>query len=100
IRALRAAGIATPVSIDTRKARVAEAALDAGADIINDVSALTWDPDLARVTAEAGVPICLMHAQGTPQTMQADPRYGDVLVEVYDWLAARMDHAVAQGIAP
>lgn len=100
IRALRADGIATPVSIDTRKARVAAAAIEAGADIINDVSALTWDPDLARVTAQAGVPICLMHAQGTPQTMQADPRYDDVLVEVYDWLAARMDHAVAQGIAP
>ncbi|WP_461479079.1 dihydropteroate synthase [Pararhodobacter aggregans] len=100
IRALRTGGIATPVSIDTRKARVAAAAIEAGADIINDVSALTWDPDLARVTAEAGVPICLMHAQGTPQTMQADPRYDDVLIEVYDWLARRMDHAVAQGIAP
>lgn len=100
IRALREAGVETPVSIDTRKAGVAEAALAAGANIVNDVSALTWDPGLARVTAEAGVPICLMHAQGTPQTMQADPRYDDVLTEVYDWLAARIDHAVAQGIAP
>ena len=61
---------------------------------------MTWDSDLARVTAEAGVPICLMHAKGTPQTMQADPRYDDVLREVYDWLAQRMDHAVAQGIDP
>jgi len=100
IAAIRAAGITTPVSIDTRKAGVAEAALRAGADIINDVSALTWDPGLARIAAEAGVPVCLMHAQGTPQTMQADPRYGDVLAEVYEWLARRMDHAVAQGIAP
>lgn len=100
IRVLREAGIETPISIDTRKAKVAEAALAAGADLVNDVSALTWDPALARVTAEAGAPICLMHAQGTPQTMQEDPRYGDVLTEVYDWLAARIDHAVAQGIAP
>ncbi|MCB1397437.1 MAG: dihydropteroate synthase [Rhodobacter sp.] len=100
IAAIRAEGIATPISIDTRKAGVAEAALRAGADIVNDVSALTWDADLARVTAEAGAPICLMHAQGTPQTMQLDPRYDDVLTEVYDWLAGRIDHAVAQGIAP
>ncbi|MCA2012924.1 dihydropteroate synthase [Cereibacter sphaeroides] len=100
IAAIRAEGISTPISIDTRKAGVAEAALKAGADIVNDVSALTWDADLARVTAEFGAPICLMHAQGTPQTMQADPRYDDVLREVYDWLGARMDHAVAQGIAP
>lgn len=100
IAAIRAEGITTPISIDTRKAGVAEAALKAGADIVNDVSALTWDADLARVTAEFGAPICLMHAQGTPQTMQADPRYDDVLREVYDWLGARMDHAVAQGIAP
>jgi len=100
IAAIRAAGIATPISIDTRKAGVAEAALRAGADIVNDVSALTWDADLARVTAEAGAPICLMHAQGTPQTMQLDPRYDDVLADVYDWLARRIDHAVAQGIAP
>lgn len=100
IRAIRDSGIATPISIDTRKARVAEAALQAGADLVNDVSALTWDADLARVVAEAGVPICLMHAQGTPQTMQQDPRYGDVVAEVYDWLARRFDHATAAGIAP
>ena len=100
IAAIRAAGIATPISIDTRKAGVAQAALTAGANSVNDVSALSWDPDLARVTAEAGAPICLMHAQGTPQTMQQAPRYQDVLGEVYDYLARRMDHAVAQGIAP
>lgn len=100
IAAIRADGITTPISIDTRKARVAEAALAAGANIVNDVAALTWDADLARVVAEAGAPLCLMHAQGTPQTMQAAPHYGDVLTEVYDWLAQRMDFAVAQGIAP
>ncbi|MCL4674852.1 MAG: dihydropteroate synthase [Pararhodobacter sp.] len=98
IAAIRAAGIATPISIDTRKARVAEAALLAGADIVNDVSALTHDPDLGAVAAAAGAPICLMHAQGTPQTMQADPRYDDVLIEVYDHLARRIEVAVSLGI--
>jgi len=100
IAALRDAGIATPVSIDTRKAHVAEAALRAGANMINDVSALTWDADMARVAAAANVPICLMHAQGTPQTMQADPRYDDVLTDVYDYLARRMDAALSAGIDP
>ena len=98
IAAIRAEGIATPLSIDTRKARVAEAALSAGADMVNDVSALTHDPALARVVAEARVPLCLMHAQGTPQTMQQNPTYGDVLAEVTEWLARRIDHATAQGI--
>ena len=100
VAAIRADGITTPISIDTRKARVAEAALAAGANIVNDVSALTYDPDLATVTAAAGAPVCLMHAQGTPQTMQADPRYDDVLIDVYDGLARRMDFAVARGIDP
>ena len=98
IAAIRADGIATPISIDTRKGAVAAAALAAGADMVNDVSALTWDADLARVVADAGVPICLMHAQGTPQTMQHDPRYDDVVRDVHDWLARRMDHALACGI--
>lgn len=100
IRAIRAAGITTPISIDTRKAAVAEAALSAGADMVNDVSALTWDAGMAPLVAAAGVPLCLMHAQGTPQTMQVDPRYDDVVAEVYDWLARRMEHAVNSGIAP
>ncbi|HSF64225.1 MAG TPA: dihydropteroate synthase [Paracoccaceae bacterium] len=99
IRAIRDAGIATPISIDTRNAAVARAALDAGADMVNDVSALTHDPDMAAVVAEAGVPVCLMHAQGDPQTMQNDPRYGDVLAEVMDFLAARVEAATAAGIA-
>lgn len=98
IAAIRAAGISTPISIDTRKAGVADAALAAGADMVNDVSALDWDPDMAAFVAEAGCPICLMHAQGTPQTMQQDPRYDDVLGEVFAHLAARIDHAVAAGI--
>jgi dihydropteroate synthase len=100
IAAIRAAGIATPISIDTRKAAVAQAALAAGADMVNDVSALTFDPALAGVVAATGVPVCLMHAQGTPETMQLAPSYRDVVAEVRDYLAARMDWAVAQGIAP
>lgn len=99
IAALRAAGITTPISIDTRKARVAEAALDAGADIVNDVSALTFDPDLAHLVAERGVPVCLMHAKGDPATMQQDPRYDDVLSEVLDSLAERIAFATGVGIA-
>ena len=98
IAAIRAEGITTPISIDTRKAGVAEAALKAGAEIVNDVSALTWDAELARVTAEFGAPICLMHAQGTPQTMQADPRYDDVLLDVYDFLAGQIARLEAHGI--
>ena len=99
IRALRADGIRVPLSIDTRKARVAAAALDAGADFVNDVSALTWDRDMARVVADAAVPLCLMHAQGTPQTMQVDPQYSDVVLDVYDWLSDAVSRAEAAGIA-
>ncbi len=88
-----------PISIDTRKAAVAQAALAAGAALVNDVSAFLHDPAMAGVVAAAGVPVCLMHAQGTPQTMQADPRYDDVLLDVYDHLAARVAAAEAAGIA-
>jgi dihydropteroate synthase len=95
VAALRGAA----VSVDTRKAAVAAAALAAGAAVVNDVSALTHDPALAGVVARAGVPVVLMHAQGTPATMQDDPRYGDVVVEVYQWLEARIEAAVAAGIA-
>lgn len=99
IAALRDAGVTTPISIDTRKARVAEAALDAGADIVNDVAALGFDPDLAPLVAERDVPVCLMHAKGDPETMQNDPRYDDVLAEVLDSLAERVEFAMSQGIA-
>ena len=98
IAALRAVSDVA-ISIDTRKAAVAQAALAAGASMVNDVSALTHDPAMAGVVARAGVPLCLMHAQGTPQTMQADPRYDDVLLDVFDWLAARIAAAVDAGIA-
>lgn len=99
IRALRAEGITQPISIDTRKAAVAAAALEAGADIVNDVSALTWDRDLAHVIAQAQVSVCLMHAQGTPQTMQNNPEYDDVRLDVYDWLMQAIDRAGDAGIA-
>ncbi|MGR3466213.1 dihydropteroate synthase [Limimaricola sp.] len=96
---LRAAGITTPISVDTRNAATARAALAEGADMINDVSALGHDPEMAGVVASAGVPLCLMHAQGTPQEMQRAPRYDDVVAEVHDALASRIEAACAVGIA-
>jgi dihydropteroate synthase len=95
----RLAGSGTAVSIDTRKAAVMEAALAAGAAMVNDVSALTWDERAAEVVARAGCPVVLMHHQGTPETMQQAPHYErPVLFEVYDWLEARIAAAVAAGI--
>ncbi|WP_420142367.1 dihydropteroate synthase [Sphingomonas sp.] len=86
------------VSVDTRKAAVMAAALDAGATMINDVSALAWDERALAVVAARGCPVVLTHHQGDPATMQADPRYGDVLIEVYDWLEARIAAAEAAGV--
>jgi dihydropteroate synthase len=88
-----------PISIDTRKADVAAAALKAGATLVNDVYAFTHDPELARVTAAARAPVCLMHAQGDPEVMQDKPSYSDVLLDVYDFLDQRIEAAVASGIA-
>ncbi len=98
IAALRDAGVRTPISIDTRKADVAVAALRAGATIVNDVAALGFDAGLASVVAKSRAPVILMHAQGTPADMQVGPAYDDVLLEVYDFLAERIDLAVAAGI--
>ena len=92
------ADASTPISIDTRKARVAQAALAAGASLVNDVSAFTFDPDMARVTAQTGAPCCLMHAQGDPATMQDAPTYDDVTLDVYDFLETRILSAEAAGI--
>ncbi|PTX56371.1 dihydropteroate synthase [Litoreibacter ponti] len=100
IRALRAGGVTTPISIDTRKAQVARAALEAGASMLNDVSALSFDPAMADVAASSGVPICLMHAQGDPKTMQAAPTYDDVVLDVFEHLHARIAVARDAGIAP
>jgi dihydropteroate synthase len=94
-----AAGMGARVSIDTAKADVARAAIDAGAAIVNDVSALRFDPALAGVVAAAGAECCLMHMQGEPRTMQADPRYDDVVADVRAFLEGRMAFAVAEGIA-
>ena len=99
IAALRAAGVGTAISIDTRKADVAAAALAAGAGIVNDVAALSYDPAMAGVVADHSAPVVLMHAQGAPADMQTDPRYGDVALDVYDFLGERIGFAVAAGIA-
>jgi len=97
IERLAAGGAA--VSVDTRKSEVMSAALQAGARMVNDVSALTFDPRSAETVAAAGVPLVLMHHLGPPETMQQDPRYEDVLVEVYLWLEERIAAAEAAGIA-
>ncbi|SEQ57022.1 dihydropteroate synthase [Loktanella sp. DSM 29012] len=99
IRAIRAAGITTPISIDTRKAAVAAAALDAGADMVNDVTALRFDPDMAQVVAQAQCPVFLMHSKGDPETMQNGPTYEDVTAEVFDHLAGSIARAMDAGIA-
>jgi len=91
------AGVAT-VSIDTSKLGVAEAALDAGAAIVNDVTALRVAPEIAGLCAERGAGLILMHMQGDPRTMQADPRYGDVVEDVKAFLAERLEAAVAAGV--
>ena len=88
-----------PVSIDTTKAAVARAALELGAELVNDVTALRGDPGLADVVAESGAYLCLMHMQGEPRTMQADPHYDDVVSEVAAFLEERLRFAVAAGIA-
>ena len=86
------------VSVDTYRSGTAEAALRAGARVINDVTALRWDPRLADVVAEARCPVILMHMLGEPRTMQCDPRYGDVVREVREFLARRAESAVAAGV--
>ena len=96
-RGLRQA-VSIPLSIDTYKANVARAALAEGADIVNDISALRFDPAMAALVAAEKVPVILMHMQGTPRTMQMEPRYSNVVCEVKDFLAARMRHALENGI--
>ncbi|MDY0004434.1 MAG: dihydropteroate synthase [Polyangia bacterium] len=87
-----------PLSIDTTKAEVAAAACAAGADMVNDISGLTMDPELASVVAEAGAALVIGHIRGNPRTMQDDPRYEDVLVEVGDALEASVDRAIGAGV--
>lgn len=98
IASVREAGIETPISIDTRKAAVADAAIAAGAGLFNDVSALTYDPDSAGAARRHRVPVCLMHASGDPRTMQDNPSYENVVLDVYDYLSERVAAAEAAGI--
>ncbi len=97
IAALRAQG-PTPISIDTRKASVARAAVQAGANLINDVAGFTYDAGLAPFAAEQALPVCVMHAQGDPATMQENPSYDNVLLDVYDFLHERVQTLMALGI--
>jgi dihydropteroate synthase len=93
------ADIDVQISIDTSKAALAQDALSAGASIVNDVSALRADPEMAEVIAASGCECCLMHMQGEPRTMQAEPRYEDVLDDVKSFLEERLRFAVSEGIA-
>lgn len=88
-----------PVSVDTSKAEVAREALNNGADMINDVTGLE-DPELLEVVAEYGCPVCVMHMQGTPETMQDNPRYDSVLEDVREYLSGRVEAAVQAGLDP
>ena len=97
IERLKASGVA--LSLDTRKAAVMSAGLAAGAHIINDVSALTYDSEALSVVAASDCPVVLMHHQGSPETMQQDPHYRDALLDVYDWLEARIAAVTAAGVA-
>lgn len=92
--------IKIPISIDTSKAAVARAALEAGAEIINDVTGLEGDPEMCAVAIESKAGVCVMHMQGTPQTMQDDPRYTNVVDEIADYLQQRFDWCIQQGIDP
>jgi dihydropteroate synthase len=91
--------IPLPISIDTYKAEVARAALEAGASLINDISALRFDPAMAPLAALSQVPVVLMHMQGTPRDMQRDPRYADLIGEIKGFFRERLDFAVSQGIS-
>ena len=98
VAALRTAGVDTPVSVDTRKASVARAAFEAGADLFNDVTGMTYDPDSLTTAAELGAGVCIMHSVGEPKTMQDNPQYDNVLLDVYDHLRARIEACEAVGI--
>jgi dihydropteroate synthase len=99
VAGIRAAS-GVPISIDTMKSGVAAAAIAAGATLVNDVTAGTFDPRIVDVVRDAGVDVCIMHMQGRPRPMQDDPRYDDVVREVGEHLAARVDALVAAGIDP
>jgi dihydropteroate synthase len=95
----RLAGAGARVSIDTSKLEVARASVQAGASLVNDVTAFRGDPELAAYVAEQGLPCCVMHMLGSPRTMQIDPRYDDVVSEVKAFLEERIAYCVSEGIA-
>tara|TARA_B110000438_G_scaffold278542_1_gene302221 strand:- start:494 stop:1480 length:987 start_codon:yes stop_codon:yes gene_type:complete len=97
IQALRKVS-SLPVSIDTRKAEVADLAIQAGVNWINDVSALSFDSDMVNVVVKEDVPLCIMHSPVDPKTMQKNANYDNVLLDVYDYLEARLEFAVSQGV--
>lgn len=99
IRALQRK-LKSPISIDTTKAEVARQALDAGAEIVNDISGLTFDPNMIDLCAREDAGICLMHIKGTPKTMQVNPQYGDVVAEVIEFLQQQVDRCLMAGIRP
>ena len=89
-----------PISVDTQKARVAKEAIEAGADMVNDVSAGRTDPEMFSMVARAAIPICIMHMKGTPETMQLNPTYDNLVGEITDFLEERIDAAEKAGISP
>jgi dihydropteroate synthase len=91
--------VSVPISVDTYKAVVAREALQAGAEIVNDISGLTFDPSMAATVAEAGAGVVVMHTRGRPDTMQKDTVYGDLIAEVIDFLRRSVSMAVAAGVA-
>ncbi len=98
IKSLRNAGIVTPISIDSRNAKVMRKALEAGADIINDVSALSYDEASLNVAVAMGIPVILMHASASPLKMQTNPSYNNVLLDIYDYLENRVKTCLAAGV--
>ncbi|MFO1021732.1 MAG: dihydropteroate synthase [Planctomycetales bacterium] len=95
---LLAAELTVPISIDTYKAEVARRALEAGARIVNDISGLTFDPEMPETCAKHRAGVICMHIQGTPQTMQQNPQYGNVVPEIAAWLEQRLEELAAQGV--
>lgn len=93
-----ASRMSVPISIDTCKSGVAKSAIEVGATMINDVSALRFDPQMAEIASESGVPVVLMHMLGTPKTMQIDPHYDAVIAEIITFLQQRIEYAITNGI--
>lgn len=100
VKAIRQEFPQIPISVDTYRAKVAKEALDAGADIINDISGLQFDENLVKIVAEYKAPLVLMHIKGTPKDMQKNPHYDDVVREIAEYFCERMEFAVSSGVRP